>query len=170
MEKTLKVLNDLEKRGRIEKYAIGGGIAALFYTEPFLTYDMDVFVFLPASQRNLVLLSPIYDDLREKGYREDKEHVLIEGIPVQFIPAYNPLVEEAVEKAKEVKYKRVKTRVLRPEYLFAVMLQTDRTKDRARMSLFFDEAKMDQGELTRILKRHKLNEKWRRFRKQIYGA
>lgn len=170
MEKTLKVINELEKRGVIERYAIGGGIAALFYTEPTLTYDMDVFVFLPASQGKLVLLSPIYNYLRKKGYREDKEHVVIERIPVQFIPAYNPLIEEAVEKAKEVRYKRVKTKVLKPEYLLAIMLQTDRPKDRARMTLFLEEAKMDQSELARIIKRHKLNEKWHRFRKQIYGA
>ena len=170
MEKTPKVLNELEKRGMIERYAIGGGIATLFYTEPILTYDMDIFVFLPASKSKLVLLSPIYDYLRGKGYREDKEHVIIEGIPVQLIPAYNPLVEQAVEKAREVKYKRVKTRVLRPEYLFAIMLQTDRPKDRARMTLFLEEAKMNQSELTQIMKHHKLSEKWHRFRKQVYGA
>ena len=170
MEKTLKVLNELEKRGIIERYAIGGGIAALFYTEPFLTYDMDVFVFLSTRQSKLVLLSPIYNYLREKGYREDKEHVIVEGIPVQFIPAYNPLIEEALEKAREIKYKRVKTRVLQPEYLLAIMLQTDRPKDRARITLFLEEAKMDQSGLARIIKRHKMSEKWRRFRKQVYEA
>lgn len=79
MEKTLKVLNELEKQGIIKRYAIGGGIATLFYTEPILTYDMDVFVFLPASRSKLVLLSPLYGYLREKGYREDKEHVIIRG-------------------------------------------------------------------------------------------
>lgn len=70
---------------------------------------------------------------------------------------------------REVKYKRAKTRVLRPEYLLAIMLQTDRPKDRARMTLFLEGAKMDESKLGRIIKRHKLNEKWRRFRKQIYG-
>ena len=170
MEKTLKVLNGLERKALIERYAIGGGIAALFYAEPFLTYDMDVFVFLPTSKSKLVLLSPIYDYLKEKGYREDKEHVIIEGVPVQFIPAYNALVEEAVAKAKEVKYRRIKTRVLRPEHLLAIMLQTDRPKDRARMTPFLEETRMNQGELTKIIKRHKLNEKWDRFRKQVYGS
>ena len=167
MEKTLKVLNELEKRGIIERYAIGGGIATLFYTEPILTYDMDVFVFLPASKSKLVLLSPIYDYLKEKGYREDKEHVILEGVPVQFIPAYNPLVEEAVSKAKEIKYKRIKTRILQAEYLLAIMLQTDRPKDRARVTLMLEEVKIDQRKLAVIMKRHGLSERWQGFKKHI---
>ena len=167
MEKTLKVLNELEKRGLIDRYAIGGGVAALFYTEPILTYDLDVFVFLPASDNPLLTLSPLYDYLRSRGYREHKEHVLVEGIPVQFIPAYNPLIEEAVKEAKEVKYKQVKTKVLRAEHLLAIMLQTGRPKDKARMASFLEEAKMNQKELTQIVKRHGLSVKWSRFKKQL---
>ena len=40
MKKTPKVINELKERGLIDDYAIGGGIAALFYIEPFLTYDL----------------------------------------------------------------------------------------------------------------------------------
>lgn len=168
MEKTLKMLNELEEKGLIDRYAIGGGIAALFYAEPFLTYDIDVFVFLPTGKSRLVLLSPIYNYLKEKGYQAHKEHVIIEEIPIQFIPAYNALVGEAVEEAVEVKYKRVKTKVLRAEHLFAIMLQTDRPKDRARMTVFLEEAKMDKGYLRRIIRRHGLAEKWQKFR-SFYG-
>ena len=106
MEKAIKVLNELEKEGILERYAIGGGIAALFYTEPVLTYDLDVFVFLPMTKSKLVMLSPIYDYLRSKGYQEHKEHIVIEGVPVQFIPAYNSLVEEALKEANEIEYKQ----------------------------------------------------------------
>ena len=168
MEKTLRVLNELEKRGLIERYAIGGGVAALFYAEPVLTYDLDVFVFLPATKSPLVTLSPIYDYLRCKGYREDKEYVVIEGIPVQFIPAYNPLVEEALEQAKEIKYKQVKTRVVRAEHLLAIMLETGRAKDKARMALFLEEARLDQKELAQMIKRHGLSAEWSRFKKEGY--
>ena len=166
MKKTLKVLNELEKRELIERYALGGGIAALFYTEPVLTYDLDVFVFLPATKSSLVILSPIYDYLKHKGYREDKEHIIIEGIPVQFIPAYNPLVEQAVREAREVKYRQVKTRVIRAEYLLAIMLQTGRPKDKTRMVLFLEEAKLDQKKLTQLIKRHGLSAKWGQFKKE----
>ncbi|MCL0092519.1 hypothetical protein M1N92_02470 [Dehalococcoidia bacterium] len=53
MEKTLKVFNELEKTGLIRRYVIGGGIAVLFYAEPILTYDLDVFCLLPVCPRLL---------------------------------------------------------------------------------------------------------------------
>jgi hypothetical protein len=43
LKKTLKVLNDLKKKGIIKDYAIAGGIATIFYVEPILTYDLDIF-------------------------------------------------------------------------------------------------------------------------------
>ena len=95
---------------------------------------------------------------------------MIEGVPVQLIPAYNPLVEEAVEKAKEVKYKRIKTRVLQAEYLLAIMLQTDRPKDRTRIVLMLEEARINARRLASIVKRHGLSEKWSRLKKQVYGT
>ena len=49
MEKVLKVLNRMEKEGIIKKYCIGGGIATVFYIEPLLTYDVDIFLYLYAS-------------------------------------------------------------------------------------------------------------------------
>src|SRR5258708_25778347 len=103
MEKTIKILNELEKVGLLSRYAIGGAIAILFHAEPVLTYDMDVYCFLPAQSGRLVTLSPIYERLREKGYPEDKEHIIIEGVPVQFIPAYNELITETVAQAQETR-------------------------------------------------------------------
>jgi hypothetical protein len=44
MQKTLLVLNDLKKKGMIIDYAIGGGMGIVFYIEPILTYDLDVFI------------------------------------------------------------------------------------------------------------------------------
>jgi hypothetical protein len=170
MEPALKVLNELERRGLIERYAIGGGIAALFYMEPLLTFDLDVLVFLPETQGKLITMSPIYEDLRQKGYRAQKETVTIEGIPVQRIPAYNPLVEEAVREATEQRYRKTLTRVARVEHLLAIMLQTGRAKDVARMTQLLEEAKVDQTRLTQILDRHGLREKWRQFRKRFYGG
>ena len=46
MKRTLEVLNQLEKEGVFTRYAIGGAMGATFYTEPVLTFDLDVFVLL----------------------------------------------------------------------------------------------------------------------------
>ena len=169
MEKTLKVLNELAKRGIIQKYAIGGGVAVIFYMEPVLTYDLDVFVFLPPSPGGLISVSPIYKSLRAKGFKAQQEHIVVEGVPVQFIPAYNDLIEEAVRKAREIKFRKIKTRVLRAEHLLAIMLQTNRPKDRARMTQLLEEAKIDMDDLTEIFERHSLKRDWIEFKRRYYG-
>ena len=170
MEKALKVLNDLETKGLIKRYAIGGGIAILYYAEPVLTYDLDVFCLIPSETGDLITFSHIYEHLQGKGYRLDGEHVIIEGIPVQFIPAYNKLVEEAIDEAVKVDYKRVKTKIVRAEHLLVIMLQTYRPKDRERMLLFVDEARLDMLYLEEILQRHGLQKKWRQFRRRYDEA
>lgn len=169
MEKTLKVLNELQRKGIVEKYAIGGGIAIIFYMEPVLTFDLDVFVFLPKTQGEIITVSPIYEFLRKKGYKTHQEHISIEGVPVQFIRAYNDLVEEAVKEARETKYKRTKTRVLRAEHLLAIMLQTNRPKDKARMTQLLEEAEIDMDYLAEILGRHGLRKKWDQFKRRFYA-
>jgi len=126
MERTLQVLNALERDGAIRRYAIGGAMAATFYVEPVLTFDLDVFVLLPKTPGGLVTLAPLYAALRDRGYTEEGECVMIEDVPVQFLPAYNALVEEALAEAKEMSYETTPTRVLRAEHLVAIALQTGR--------------------------------------------
>ncbi len=166
MEKTLKVLNNLEKKGLIKRYSIGGGIAVLYYAEPVLTYDLDVFCLLPSEKEELITLSPIYEYLQRKGCKMDGEHIVIEGIPVQFIPAYNKLIEEALKEAIDIKYRQTETRIVRAEYLVAIMLQTYRPKDRERILLILDEIQIDMFYLESILKRHGLQKKWHEFKRR----
>jgi hypothetical protein len=61
----------------------------------------------------LISLSPIYDWLSRRGYKADKEHIIIEGIPVQFLPVYNDLVREAVYNSTGKKYKDTLTYVIK---------------------------------------------------------
>jgi hypothetical protein len=163
MEKTLKVLNELEEHRVIERYAIGGGIAATFHAEPMLTYDLDAFVLLPQASGKIISLSPIYEYLRAKGFPVHREHIMIHGLPVQFIPAYNALVEEAVRTAQAVSYRKVRTRIVKAEHLVAVFLQANRPKDRTRVVLLLEEAEIDRKELQAILKRHGLMSRWKEF-------
>lgn len=166
MEKTLQILNELERKGLINRYAIAGGIAVLFYTEPVLTFDLDIFCLLPTPPGGLVSLSPLYEKLKGMGYAAEAEHVMVEGMPVQFIPSYHPLVDEALAEAVEVRYRETTTRVVRAEHLLAIMLQTYRPKDRERMLLLLDEAKIDLSFVQAVLVRHGLVEKWEAFRKR----
>jgi hypothetical protein len=72
----------------MSRYAIGGAMGATFYVEPLLTFDLDIIVLLPQMNSGLLTLAPLYEALRAKGYMEEEECVLIEGVPVQFLPAY----------------------------------------------------------------------------------
>lgn len=166
MKKTLAVLNELQKGGFIEAYAIGGGIAVLFYVEPIFTSDLDIFCLIPATKEGTIIsLSPIYSFLKNRGYEVHKEQVIIEGVPVQFIPAYNDLVEDAIKDAREIDYEGLKTKVVSLEHLLAIMIQTNRPKDRERIFLILDEVKVKQGVFNRILKKHGLANKWQEIKK-----
>jgi len=145
----------------IGRYAIGGGVGAIFYMEPFLTYDLDVFVVLPKTEGGLLTLGPLYEALKERGYPSEQESVVVEGVPVQFLPAYNPLVEEALREARDTTYGTTPTRVLSPEHLAAIMLETCRDKDRQRFTTFLRESGLDRTRLDGIAQRHGLMERLR---------
>lgn len=161
MKRTLQVLNELEHEGVFARYAIGGAMAATFYVEPLLTFDLDVFVAVQPSSNGLITVAPIYDALRGRGYTDEHECILIEGVPVQFLPAYNALVKEALAHGQEVTYEETTTRVLRPEYLLAISLQTGRDKDRERVRILREQAKLDRDFLLDVLRRYDLLGKWK---------
>ncbi len=163
MKRTLQVLNELERGGVIERYAIGGAMGATFYVEPLLTFDLDVFVILGESAGGLLSVAPLYEALRARGYAEEGECVLIEGVPVQFLPAYNALLGEALREACEMDYEEVSSRVVRAEHLIAICLQTGRDKDRERVRIFREQAELDRNYLVEVLQRHGLEGKWKQW-------
>lgn len=160
MKRTLRVLNELETAGALTRYAIGGAMAATFYVEPLLTFDLDVFVVLPQFRTGVLSLAPLYETLRARGYVEERECVLIEEVPVQFLPAYNALVEEAVAEARDTAYEDTPTRVLRAEHLVAICVQTGREKDRERVRVLREQAGLDIEYLRKVLVRHNLDMPW----------
>jgi hypothetical protein len=163
MEKTLAAINRMQADGIIGEYAIGGAIAAFFYIEPAATFDLDIFIALEPSAGGLISLSPIYDHLRARGCEVENETVTVEGWAVQFLPACNPLLAEALAGAQAIAFKGVPTRILRAEHLMAIALQTGRAKDFARLVEFAEKKVADEKLLHEILARHQLTEKWHAF-------
>ena len=166
MKQTIEVLNQLERDGVVGRYAIAGAIAATFYIEPLPTYDLDVFVLIKPTPGKLISLAPIYARLKELGFKPHREHVVIHGVPVQFIPVYNQLSEEALSEARLVKYDHTPTRVIRPEHLLAIMLQTARPKDLVRARLLAEQAEVDAAYLLKLLRRHGLIRDWRELKRR----
>lgn len=162
MKLALQAINDLERAGLIRRPAIGGAMALLFHDEPVVTYDLDIFCLLPTTGL-LVSLEPIYTALLARGFHAEAEAVVIGGVPVQFIPAYNPLVTEALEQAVALAFDGVPVRVLTLEHLMAIMVQTNRPKDRERLAMLAGNPAIDESRLRAILSRHELLTAWKRL-------
>jgi len=157
---TLQVINSLEEEGVIRRYAIGGAMGLLFYTEPVVTFDLDIFCYLPETSI-LISLGPVYSHLAQLGYQAQAEDVAIEGVPVQFLVPPSKLVEEALDTAVNKSIENVSTRAFSYEHLLAIMVETGRAKDRARIPQALESAEPDEAKLNDILQRYGLLDKWR---------
>ncbi len=152
----------MHAEGILDNYATGGAIATIYYTEPFATRHVDIF-FIPPEEQGLLLLTPFYDYLTQKGYKTYKEYILIGETPILFIPATTALEKEAVHHAVSVKYKNIQVKILRPEYLFAIFLSVFRLKDREKIVRLLEQTKIDRKLLSSILRRHRLKGKFKIF-------
>jgi hypothetical protein len=178
----LRALNDLRARGLVEEYALGGAAAAMWFTEPLNTEDLDVFCLLGGSGLSL---EPIHAHLRAQAYRpveggSHQDSVSIEGVPVQFLVG-GPLVDEAIERAIAVTIAGEPTRLFDLEYLIAIALDVGRIKDRLRIEQLLETSTraVDIARLAEILSRHRpskprlgeqtLQERWSRLQRERAG-
>lgn len=168
MERIIRVLNEMKSDRVILDYAIGGAVAVSFYTEPVETSDVDIFVVLPETSSPIITLTGVFDYLGKRGHRPSGEHVSIHGVLVQFLST-DPLTQEALENAVQKSIGSEPTRVLRAEYLLAIMVKLLRPKDRIRISMLLEQASLDKGLLDGIIGRHGLTERWQDFKKRFYG-
>ena len=164
MEKVIQVLNRMQADGILEKFAIGGGIAAIRYLEPYLTDDIDVFISpVVVGANGLVLFGRIYSYLEELGYKTEREYIRIEGWLVQFVPASESVQEEAVARADRVAFAGEYTSIFSVEYLAAELLRSGRFKDLTRVGALLESEQMDMEVFHDIIHRHGLAEKWKEF-------
>ena len=150
----LRAANGLVEERLIEDYALGGALAAIYYVEPFATYDADIF-FIPTDKGLTAGVPALYARLQAQGWRAEREHLLVKGFPVQFL-AGRGLTEEAVREARTVEYEGIPARVFRVEYIIAIAASVGRLKDLARIEQIQEQAECDQKLLEKILRRHNL--------------
>ena len=164
MKRIFEVINRMQAEGVIGKYAIAGAVGATFYLEPAATLDVDILVALrnpPGG--SLLTLEPIYNYLTSRGYQAEKEYIVIEGWPVQFLPPSDPLEEEALQEAVATDLEGTCTWVIAAEHLAAMALKTGRAKDFARILQFVESGVLDADKLGQVLQRHGLLAKWGQF-------
>ena len=164
MEKVIQILNRMQADGIIERFAIGGGIAAIRYLEPYLTDDIDVFISpVVVGANGLVSFGRIYSYLEDLGYKPDREYISIEGWLVQFVPASESVQEEAVTQADHVAFGGEYTSIFSAEHLAAELLRSGRLKDFTRVAALLKSEQMDMEVFRDITRRHGLAEKWKEF-------
>jgi hypothetical protein len=98
------------------------------------------------------------------------EYILVAGWPVQFLPAANPLLLEALEQAVEKDVGGVPARVLTAEHLAAIAIQTGRAKDKARLLQFVEAGVLDTARFQDVVTRHGLAAAWPQFEQQFLGG
>ena len=150
----LRAANELVSARLIKDYALGGALAAIYYTEPVTTYDADI-MFIAADKTLSAGIPTIYSHLQSKGWQVEREHLLFKDFPVQFLAA-SGLTEEAVRNANSIEFEGVPAKVFRPEYIIAIAASVGRHKDLARIEQLLEQAKIDKALLDDILRRYNL--------------
>lgn len=164
----IRVVNQMQDDGVVERYAIGGAVGATFYLEPVATLDVDIFVaFRQQPGQIIVSPQPIFDYLTTRGGIVEGEYIVIAGWPVQFLPPTGPLVEEALAQAVTVDVEGTPARVFTAEHLAAIALQTGRAKDHARLLQFIEAAALDAQRFQALLQQHGLVERWQVFERKF---
>ncbi|MCB1060083.1 MAG: hypothetical protein KDB65_07620 [Calditrichaeota bacterium] len=156
------IFDQLQSEGIIGNWAIAGGSAALFYVEPFVTFDVDLFVAI--EQRGpLVNLDLFHKRLRELGHDVKGEHVDIDGIAVQVIVPPPGVEADALSHAVNKQSAGKEVRVVSAEYLMAICLKVGRAKDKLRLEMFLEEESYDREVFEKILAEQGLMDKWRTY-------
>ena len=144
----LNELNALVSQGVIRDYAIGGGYAVMYYGIPYSTFDLDVLVLLGTEED----FHNLYTHYYQKGNKIENVYIYISNMPVQFLPNYiSPLFNNAIKKAKQITVNGVPSKVVKLEYLIALLLTAFRPKDKIHIIELAKNA--DMSTLHEILKR-----------------
>lgn len=144
----LTELNALVRLGIIGDYAIGGGYAVMYHGIPYSTFDLDVFVILGSEED----FHSLYEYYREKGNKLENVFIYIANMPVQFFPNFiSPLFNAAIQEAQQIEVDGVPSKVVKVEYLIALLLTAFRPKDKIHVIELAKGA--DMSMLNEILRR-----------------
>lgn len=154
----IRVLEGMKADGVIAEYAVAGAIAFVIWDEPIATQDLDVVITVAGETHELDPLRPVLDWLASHEIALEDEHAMIAGVPVQFLPAWHPLLEEGVREAATVPYEGLSLRVLRPAHLVAswrVDPAADSFRRRERAARLIEAGLVTSEEITALLEKHR---------------
>jgi hypothetical protein len=165
MKEVAELLEGMKAAGVIRDYAVFGAIAQMRYTEPMATLDADILV-MPTQDSGLDALSPIYRYCEARGYLPQGEAIQVGDWPVQFVPVFSPLTEEAVRQAEPGEIEGVPLRVVSAAHLAAIALSVGRPKDHLRILSMLDAGSVRAETIEALAARHGLSDRWSAFRRR----
>ncbi len=162
MRAVARLLEEMRQAGVVTACAVFGATAQMRYTEPVATFDVDVLVLVPDTDR-LDVLGPLCDFCRRRGHEPQGEAIRVGEWPVQLVPAWDTLTREAVEQADTVDYEGVPLRVVRASHLAVIALGVGRAKDHARILALLESGSVTAPDIAGLAARHGLEQSWLRF-------
>ena len=166
MKDVARLVNEMLSAGIIKNYAIFGAVAQMRYTPAVATMDADILV-VTEHQDSLDVLKPIYAFCSARGYNPDRETIRVGEWPVQFIPVFNSLTEDAVNEAETGEIEGVAFRVVRADFLAAIALSTGRPRDFARILALLESGAVNYEDIAELTRRYQLQNEWRRFKERF---
>ncbi len=166
MKAVIELLNDMKGSGVIRDYALFGAMAQMRYTEPVATLDADVLV-VHGAEAGLDFLGPIYSFCKKRGHLPHGEAILVGDWPVQFIPVFTPLAEEAVRDAETGEIERFPVRVVSAAHLSVIALSVGRAKDYLRILALLEAGAVNREKIKQLAMSHGLSREWERFERRF---
>lgn len=166
MKELAQLLNEMQQAGVIKNYALFGAVAQMRYTEAVATLDADVLVAVADPDR-IDVLGGVYEFCAAKKYQPEGEAVRVGAWPAQFVPAFSPLTQEAMEQAETADFEGVPFRVIRADHLAVIALSVGRAKDLARILALLESGSVGRADIASLALRHGLADAWRRFEQRF---
>ncbi|MDT8391585.1 MAG: hypothetical protein RRC34_13870 [Lentisphaeria bacterium] len=95
------------------------------------------------------------------------EAIRVGDWPVQFIPSFNPLTEEAMENAETGELDGMPIRVVTPAYLAVMALEVGRAKDLARVLALIEQDAVTKEDIRNLAEKHGLLPAWEDFKRKF---
>lgn len=128
----IDAFEDMKASKVIKDYALGGGIAVEYYVNPPATKDIDFFIIVESKAINF--MQPIYDYFISRGGKWTNQHIKYKGEILDLLPAWG-IGKEAVENADKAIVDDVIVKIIKPDYLAAILHFAGRKKDFDRIEL-----------------------------------
>jgi hypothetical protein len=128
---------------------------------------LDADILIAIDNEDIAVLSPVYRFCEKQGYYPEGEAIRVGAWPVQFIPAFDTLSEEAMVNAEVADMDGLNVRVVRADYLAVMALSVGRAKDRMRILALLEAEAVTADDIDKLARKYGLSGKWNSFKERF---